>query len=384
MKRFKGKGTLHFFLAGVIAVLLLSRCATPQELRSSCSYKAEYMNGDSCLVSSVPVEEDFYRFEPYYMPCFESVNTPDACLAAKYPSGQVAITMSIRNWQMEGRMTVYYPNGKRKEERFYVNDDYGREYTTWFENGGLQREVMPVQGTNVSRYKTWDEQGDLVSEGFYTYSDTISRPLYDSIINYWIAGQQVVKNGNGALVYYYGNGKKRSEMPVVNGKAEGTMRVWDASGTVIEEYRYAGGLLNGPYFKADAQGRIVQRGFFSNGARDSTWTEYYITGAVRSLKSYRKGSECGQFCEFYENGQKALEYFTSMGGKIDGEERQWHPNGQLKCAGSYSNGYRHGTFAWFSEDGARDFEKHYSEGKEVGITCYRNGKRLKKCPRYRL
>ena len=369
--------------AAMITVLLLARCAAPQEIAGACKYKAVYMDGDSCLVSSVPVEDDFYKHEPY-MPCFESVNVPSACITANYASGQTAIRMQTRNWQVEGKMTIYYSNGKKKEARVYVNDNYGREYTTWYENGQMQREVIPVAGTRLSKYRMWAQGGDLTGEGFYTYSDSLSRPLYDSIINSWIAGQQVVKNGNGALVYYYGDGRKMSELPIVNGKAEGIMRAWDTSGVVTEEVHYKAGIPHGSYYKADAQGRVLLRGTYKNGAKDSTWTEYYLTGAVMSQRNYKSGLECGQFCKWYGNGRKASEYFMTAEGKIEGEERQWHENGQLKFAGAYENGYRHGTFAWFNEDGTRDFEKQYNAGREISTTCYRNGKRLKKCPSYRL
>lgn len=383
-KWFTGREYVVLLPAAMIMMLFLTRCAIPQELAGACKYRAAYIEGDSCLVSSVPVENDFYKNEPYYLPCMESVNVPTVCMAANYASGQVAIRMHTRDWQIEGQMTVYYPNGKRREERMYVNDNYGREYTTWYENGQVEREVIPVRGTKLSRYKTWGQGGELVAEGFYTYSDTLSRPLYDSIINSWATGQQMVRNGNGAFVHYYANGRMSSELPIVNGKAEGVMRTWDTSGVVIEEISYSKGKPHGSYHKADGQGRTLTKGYYKNGAKDSTWTEYYLTGAVRSQKNYRSGSECGQFCEWYENGQKALEYHTSAGGKMEGEERQWHENGQLKCAGTYENGYRHGTFAWFNEDGTRDFETQYNAGRELSTICYRNGKRLKRCPQYRL
>jgi antitoxin component YwqK of YwqJK toxin-antitoxin module len=81
--------------------------------------------------------------------------------------------------------------------------------------------------------------------------------------------------------------------------------------------------------------------------------------------------------EYYENGQKKLEYYLVNGVK-QGVWTQWRENGKQETKGNYINGEKNGVWTWWHENGEKFVEGYFINDKKSGIWTGwdENGKKL--------
>ena len=69
----------------------------------------------------------------------------------------------------------------------------------------------------------------------------------------------------------------------------------------------------------------------------------------------------GDWETLHENGTRATTcHFVD--GRLVGEYKEWHPNGQLKISGNYRSGLKNGAWTTFDEDGKVLFSEKYCFG----------------------
>jgi antitoxin component YwqK of YwqJK toxin-antitoxin module len=61
----------------------------------------------------------------------------------------------------------------------------------------------------------------------------------------------------------------------------------------------------------------------------------------------------GFWIEYYENGNKAKEYFNTAG-ELNGEYKEYYTNGSLKLKGYYYQGAPKGIFYYYNENGSEN------------------------------
>jgi len=74
---------------------------------------------------------------------------------------------------------------------------------------------------------------------------------------------------NGPGTWYHKNGKKASQLTMVNGKAEGVRKSWSEDGRLIEEATYKNGVLHGNVKTYQPDGKVKTE-HYTNGVLDKS------------------------------------------------------------------------------------------------------------------
>lgn len=103
----------------------------------------------------------------------------------------IAQQITIKDGCPDGKTTLYYINGKVKEERYFINGKKDGLWITYLENGNKQAEARFSNDLKNGTWTIWDE-----------------------------------------------NGTKRYHMEYKAGEKTGTWLMWDESGKLIQEKNY--------------------------------------------------------------------------------------------------------------------------------------------------
>ena len=103
---------------------------------------------------------------------------------------------------------------------------------------------------------------------------------------------------------YYQNGNLEYEAEYINGKLDGTSRVWSEDGSLFSESEY------------------------SHGQPHGTWKKFHPNGSLMYEVQYEFGQKHGDEKWYYENKQLKSEQKFSYGNTIS-EMVRWNPDGIL-------------------------------------------------------
>jgi antitoxin component YwqK of YwqJK toxin-antitoxin module len=111
-----------------------------------------------------------------------------------------------------------------------------------------------------------------------------------------------------------------------------------------------------------------------NGKLTGQLKVYHYNGNLKKSGNYKNGIENGLFKEYDVNGNLEAEY-SMTDGKLNGLLQIYFPDGQMKKTGNYLNGKEHGNFSEYNEDGTLALEYKMAYGLKNGIAkVYEDGK----------
>jgi antitoxin component YwqK of YwqJK toxin-antitoxin module len=206
-----------------------------------------------------------------------------------------------------------FPNGKVKTEYVYyekkINDDY--TIIDYFENGQI-------------KFKGTVKNKKFVGEKFNYYDNGILKEV-DSIINPCDLDFCCC---DGKVFKYYRNGKLDQTFENRNGVANGLVSIYDT----------------------DSSGTLWHTSFYSDNHRNGEYKEFYKSGKLYKLGTYRNDTLVGNMYYFKENGDTS-KYFFHFKGKQDFPAKKWLANGQIFYATYTDSSYKNVLYRWTDEDG---------------------------------
>ncbi|MEO8590683.1 MAG: toxin-antitoxin system YwqK family antitoxin [Flavobacteriales bacterium] len=174
------------------------------------------------------------------------------------------------------------------------------------------------------------------------------------------------------------NGPIRSECAYVSGRKEGECRTNypDEKPYVVEHYK--SGVLDGERLEYSPEGVVTSRSVFLNGKRHGIVEERYPSGQLRSSYAYEAGKLVnGEYKEFDPDGKVSLEKSVSggvvmrevafKGGIKDGACVERHTNGAQKLEVTYRAGKEEGQQRIFDESGRLTQETTFKNGVKTGV-----------------
>jgi len=131
------------------------------------------------------------------------------------------------------------------------------------------------------------------------------------------------------------------------------------TGIVVEQY---------PDSMSDvAEGAVLSETTYLDGILDGEQTEYHPNGEVRRLRAFVAGSVEGVVRSWSDAGQLLLEQEFEAG-KASGASRAWYPDGAPASEATYLKGALHGRLTRWAENGQMVLEREYRNGFPHGIT----------------
>lgn len=281
------------------------------------------------------------------------------------------------DYDLDGRIITLleYEDGYlRRAEKINRYDNAGKKRGPWIEfhpNGVVAMEGFYMNDLKNGIFKTFDKKGDLIS--LEKYRD----------------GQIVIDSEESIILdirnTYYSDGTVKSSGGYVDGKKEGTHRIYDEDGNIISGEVYKMGVktaegvvdqsgdYQGEWELYYDNGELRAKGDYENSLRTGDWVFYHLNGKVESEGKYVEGLPQGQWKWFYENGtSRRRDYYRR--GKEDGESIEMDPEGNIISQGEYIGGYKDGE--WFYHVGDHTEKGAYVDGEKDGewIHEYENGK----------
>jgi antitoxin component YwqK of YwqJK toxin-antitoxin module len=283
----------------------------------------------------------------------------------------------------QGDWKEFYPNGRIKTEKTYVDDQlhgYYKEYdsrgipvlTMLYENGAIVKSKVEDE-TDIEIVNKYDQDGKMIYSG--PYRNKIPVGIH----------REYGKDGKVSNAFRYNDTGLLLSEGVVDeaGNSNGKWKDLFPDGKVQAEGQYTDNRRSGQWKFYNIQGKVEQTGSYNNGRPDGLWKWYYENGALLREEEYFQGQRDGIYTEYspngeiiaqgqYSDGERNGEWkfksgdFTEDGkyitGLKDGVWKAYYTNGKLKFKGNYVQGNPDGQQSIFYEDGKIKEEQYYQMG----------------------
>jgi len=222
-----------------------------------------------------------------------------------YENGVLSEESSYENGKLEGWSTEYYENGKIMNKYFYHDDKAENNYEEYYDNGAMSLSGTFVNDKKNGTEKYYDHTGRVYA--IFEYKNHIPVSIKYMDADNKIVYQRANEEGLHKYDVYYPSGVLRVNNNLnENGKRDGKIVFYYASGKISEVDEYKDGKLHGPSVEYYKNGKVRLEENYKDGKRDGYYKNYYPNGKLQSEGWYVGGDKCWLWKYYYVNG--ALEY----------------------------------------------------------------------------
>lgn len=262
-----------------------------------------------------------------------------------YQSGKIKTETVIDTVANIQKITNYYESGRIKSYSAYVGDSMLADgpYTLYYENGTKQEDSWFVKGKRCGISIRYFEGGQRSSERTFDSGLLVRVKCYDT------SGKLLLEKQGTHIRHYatfYEDGSKKCDMDIDStGLSSGTLRFYTHSGTVYEEGEYL------------------------DGRRHGTTKSYFPNGMLKQVLTYKKGKLDGNCIAYNSSGmQDAIETFSAD--KMNGHFAYYHSNGLLKMSGSHADDLFNDTVLFYNINGELESRTAYCKGSVIEKIIY--------------
>lgn len=256
----------------------------------------------------------------------------------------------IRNYykdKLHGKVVLFYPNKKPKQEGYFYLNRPDSIYKEWNELGNLVVDGNYKYGQEIGEWKYYYQDGRIQS--IEQFKDSINY-----LTSFWMPDSnhtQTIKDGSGEMMTFFPNA---------------TLKTW---------YHYKDGLKHGKFEEHSIYGFKTLSGSFANGQKDGEWVFAYYSGKTDKISHYKNGKLDGSYQNFFHNGKISVEGSYQEGGKT-GMWTWYLSNGNRDMQGTFKNDLQDGEWTYWYPEGQVSYTAHYTENKKSGLWTYyyKNGK----------
>ena len=273
----------------------------------------------------------------------------------------------------QGNWKDFYPDGKKKAEKFYKDDllhGYYKEYdskgnlvlTMLYDNGSIVKSKVE-DSQDIEFVNKYDENNKIIYNG--PYRNKIPVGVHREYGKDGKVTNAFVYNDNGLLI---------SEGIVDEaGNSNGKWKDLYPDGKTRAEGNYTDNRRTGLWKFYNASGKVEQTGYYNNGRPDGLWKWYYENGAILREEEYFQGQRDGAYTEYSPTGD-----IIGQGQYSDGERNgDWKSkSGDYTEEGKYIIGLKDGQWKSYYSDGSLKFKGNFVQGNPDGqqLYYYENGK----------
>jgi antitoxin component YwqK of YwqJK toxin-antitoxin module len=167
-----------------------------------------------------------------------------------------------------------------------------------------------------------------------------------------------IKNPDNTITsFFYSEGKEIAQ------------QVRDRDGTIIKAIGTVPDGIVREYFES---GKLKEVSSYKNNKREGTSKWYYENGVLRAERPYKDDKLNGIVKWHYTTGSLGTE-FNYTDGKLEGLTRLYWENGNLKAEDYYKDGKREGRKTLYYKSGQLRFVYTYKNGKKINRKAYSKG-----------
>ena len=274
-------------------------------------------------------------------------------------------------YDLDGRiitLLVYEDGYLRRADKINRYDNLGKKRGPWIDfhpNGLMAMEGYFMNDLKNGIFKYYDKKGNLITLEKYRDGNIVIDSEESIILD--------IRNT------YYPDGTVKSSGGYVDGKKEGTHRIYDKDGNIISGEVYKMGVkmaegivdqtgdYQGEWEIFYEGGELRAKGDYENSLRSGDWVFYHKNGKIESEGKYVEGLPQGQWKWYYSNGNsRRKDYYRR--GKEDGESIEMDVDGNIIVQGQYLGGYKDGE--WLYHVGDHTEKGAYVDGERDGEWIY--------------
>lgn len=163
-------------------------------------------------------------------------------------------------------------------------------------------------------------------------------------------------------------GRTRAEVMRVDGRKEGIVRFFDASGTLRTSGSYVRDSRNGAWVTTGPQGDTLAIVTFRMGKKDGLQGYWSPAGHLLRLEQFRGGQPQGPLYRFFADGSpRQITWYRQ--GVPEGPYVEWYKVDSTSVAvtaGQFHAGERAGRWTWFYGNGRPQRQGTYLQGEPAG------------------
>ncbi len=197
-----------------------------------------------------------------------------------------------------GKWIYYDRDGKIEEERNYYRDMLHGKVILFYPNSKPKQEGYFYLNQPDSVYREWNETGKLATEGMYSYGKPFGKWTY-YYLDGKIKSEEITKDSQNLMESFWMPDSNHTQT-VINGT--GVMGTYYATGGVKEWYNFKDGLKHGDFEERSIYGYKTLTGSFENGEKNGEWTFYFYSGKIDKISNYKNGKLDGPYKNYYESG----------------------------------------------------------------------------------
>ncbi len=269
--------------------------------------------------------------------------------------------------------TNYEMEGEPLKEEFSINNkgELDGNYVSFYKDGTIKSKGYFIDNISTGEWSYFYESGELR-----------------------MIGEVVNGKNNGIWKYYYEAGEKKMEGRLVNGKRVGNWVIFSSNGNKQSEGKYnnnsrigiwkyyanSGGLKATEEIKEDfsiyteyyISGELKSKGKKFEGKKEGRWLFYYEDGANQAKGTYKQGKKFGPWVYYNESGSIKAEgnYINNL---TDGIWIHYYESGIVKTKGKLYKGQKDGEWSLYYTDGKLKGEANYELGNGIYKEYYKTG-----------
>jgi uncharacterized protein len=283
----------------------------------------------------------------------------------------------------QGDWKEFYPNGKIKTEKTYVDDQlhgYYKEYdskemltvTMLYDHGAIVKSKVEDE-PDIEIVNRHDQDGKLTYSG--PFRNKIPVGVHRDYGKDGKVTNAYIYNDNGLLLSegivdeagkfngkwkdLYPNGKTQAEGQYTDSRRTGLWKFYNLQDKVEQTGSYNNGRPDGVWKWYYENGALLREEEYFQGQRDGTYTEYSPTGEVIAQGQYSDGERNGEWKFKTDNYTEEGKYITGL---KDGTWKSFYGNGKIKFKGDFVQGNPDGLQNFYYEDGKIKEEQNYQSG----------------------
>lgn len=278
-----------------------------------------------------------------------------------YFNGALMVEGNYNNDKVEGPYTSYHPNGGVFCKLFYRNGMQDGKNICYFPNGSKQSEYTYQNGQLEEHGIRYNEAGDVISDFIFANNEYNGKGVtyYDG---QKIKGIGNYKNGElyEGFKEYYGNGTLSSEYFYENEKLSRS-KGFDVAGNQKSESTFDGKGVISEYVYIDDSGNRFYIEKYKKGELNQVFQ------ATQQSPEFREINSKGKPLEMRDYNGKLLAVGGYLNGKMKGEWKFYHPNGNLNRRVSFDNGMAEGLQHNYDINGDLSSIEYFKESQNHGI-----------------
>ncbi len=177
----------------------------------------------------------------------------------------------------------------------------------------------------------------------------------------------------GDFVYYYDDGKVKTEMNYTNNGQNAYAIMYFNNGKKMAEGKFVNKKREGEWITYDGHDNIIAKVPYSNGKKSGLAIYFFPEGGTLEEVHYEEGIEQGNFKQYFPNGSVKMKGCYENG-KYHGPFTYYYPNNMVYNTGLFENGLKNGVWSMYDEEGKIILKYTYNKGEIVNKEVFQKDK----------